>query len=34
MEREQEDERRALEEARQAAADVHDRAMRRWQGGR
>ena len=33
MEREQEDERARLDEARPAAADAYDRAMRRWKGG-
>jgi hypothetical protein len=33
MEREQEDERARLDEARQAAADAYERAMRRWKGG-
>ena len=33
MERAQEDERTALDEARQAAADAYERAMRRWTGG-
>lgn len=33
MERAQEDERAALDETRQAAADAYERAMRRWKGG-
>ncbi|MGU3314614.1 hypothetical protein ACLBWH_03615 [Sphingomonas sp. M6A6_1c] len=33
MEREQEDERARLDEARQTAADAYERAMRRWKGG-
>jgi len=33
MERAQEDERAALDEARQAAVDAYERAMRRWKGG-